>query len=106
MASHPANSSMSWSPSLPPDLPLSARQLAQMVTEAVETAQSQAKTKTLEWRGASLDIQSCTLPEWIISGPSETSKTWACLNLLDGLLRQHPGAQAAILRKVHGDLYS
>jgi len=59
-----------------------------------------------EFRGAALSLQSFRGRECIISGPSETGKTWAALYLLDSLARAHPKMQGAILRKVHRDLYS
>lgn len=79
---------------------------AQKEQAAVLLAEQARRAATrLEFRGAALAIQICREPEWIIAGPSETGKTWGCLSLLDSLLRQHKGAQAAILRKVHRDLY-
>lgn len=45
-------------------------------------------------------MQSITAPEAIISGPSETGKTWSALWRLDQLLSTTPGAQAAIVRKL------
>lgn len=58
----------------------------------------------LEFRGAALDIQSCTLPEFIIAGPSETGKTFAALYLIDALARRFRGAQLAMVRKVRADM--
>lgn len=57
-----------------------------------------------EFRGAALEIQSCRLPEFIISGPSETGKTIAALYMLDTLARDNPGTQLAIVRKVRADM--
>ena len=52
-----------------------------------------------EFRGASLEIQTTREHEWVIAGPAETSKTWACLWKLDTDLRSTPGAQAVLVRK-------
>lgn len=57
-----------------------------------------------KFRGNSLTAQSTTLREWVLAGPSETSKTWATCWRLDTLLRQTPGAVGAIIRKVRGDM--
>lgn len=54
----------------------------------------------MEWRGAALEVQTITAPEWMISGPSETGKTVAALYRLDRIARQNPGARIAIIRKV------
>ena len=61
---------------------------------------------TLKFRGASLEIQSSTDHEVILSGPAETSKTWAACWKLDTLMRQTPGAHAAIVRRVRADMSS
>ncbi len=61
----------------------------------------------MEWRGAALEAQSITAPEWMISGPSETGKTVAALYRLDRIARQNPGARIAIIRKVRNvDIHS
>lgn len=57
-----------------------------------------------KFRGASLEAQRTTLREWVLSGPSETSKTWATCWRLDTLLRETPGSVGAIVRKVRGDM--
>lgn len=62
------------------------------------------RTTDPEFRGAAAAIQDCTLPEWIIAGPSETGKTVACLYLVDRLCRQYPGVQGAMVRKVRADM--
>lgn len=41
----------------------------------------------------------------MISGPSETGKTYAALYLLDQLARQYKKSQWAIVRKVHSDVH-
>jgi phage terminase large subunit len=58
-----------------------------------------------EFRGANLEIQSYRGPEWILSGPAETGKTWATLWLLHQLLCETPGAQASLIRKTQSDIY-
>lgn len=57
-----------------------------------------------EFRGAALALQSCRLPEFVISGPSETGKTLAALYALDALAREYRGSQWAIVRKVRADM--
>lgn len=49
-------------------------------------------------------MQLLTVPEWILSGPSETGKTFATLYRLDSLLRATPKAQAALMRKVRSTI--
>lgn len=51
-----------------------------------------------------LQAQSLAAREWLISGPSETGKTWATLWRLDSLLRATPRAQAALVRRVRATL--
>lgn len=63
-----------------------------------------AARPAFEFRGAALEIQSLRLPEFVISGPSETGKTIAALHLCDTLARAHPGAQGALVRKVRADM--
>lgn len=58
----------------------------------------------LKFRGAALEAQSITAPEWILAGPSETGKTIAALWRLDQLLKETPRAQAALVRKVAADI--
>mgnify|MGYP001300164739 CR=1 FL=1 len=57
-----------------------------------------------EFRGAALEAQALTDPEWMMAGPSETGKTVATLYRLDSLARQWPGSQLAIVRKVRADM--
>ena len=52
------------------------------------------------FRGAALRVQSITDPEFLISGPSETGKTFASLYRLDRLLATTKKAQAGLMRKV------
>lgn len=56
------------------------------------------------FRNAALAVQSLLAPEWMLSGPSETGKTWATLWRLDQLLRTTPNAQAALMRKVRSTI--
>lgn len=56
-------------------------------------------------RGGAKRLWSCHDHEVILSGPSETGKTWACLNKLHGILLRYPGAQAVMARKVLASLY-
>lgn len=56
------------------------------------------------FRGSSLLAQSITDHEWVLAGPAETSKTWACCWRLDTELRNTPGAAASIVRKVREDM--
>lgn len=56
------------------------------------------------FRGSSLVAQTIEDHEWVLAGPAETSKTWACMWRLDQLLRSTPGARAAVVRKVRGDM--
>lgn len=61
---------------------------------------SRAREQRLVFRGAALRLQSLRDPELMLSGPSETGKTWATLWYLDTFLRAYPGAQGAMVRKV------
>lgn len=57
-----------------------------------------------EFRGAAKEAQGIEAEEWLISGPSETGKTWAALWRLDELLRTTPKAQAAMVRKLRSTM--
>jgi len=57
------------------------------------------------FRGASLEVQSYRGREWILAGPAETSKTWACIWLLNSLMRETPGAKATLARKLQVSLW-
>jgi len=70
----------------------------QVLTEAI------ANKTALEFRGDNLRLLSLHVPEAILSGPSETGKTFAALTLVDHLARQYPGATGAIVRKVKSDM--
>lgn len=74
------------------------------MAEALARAFEIAATPPLEWRGASLALQSCDDQEAMIAGPAETSKTWACCARLHRLARSTPGAHGAIIRKVRNDM--
>jgi len=74
--------------------------------EAAEQAKAyDGRAHAPKFRGANLTIQSYTGREWLLSGPSETGKTWATLWRLDSLLRATPGAKATLLRKVQADIH-
>lgn len=69
----------------------------------------QATRPQPKFRGAALALQSlvgaeATTLEVMISGPSETGKTFAALYKLDTLMRSCPGAQASLVRKVRADM--
>lgn len=94
--------------------PLPRWVLEAAATEAIEQQrrkqQAQTRIRQLEFRGNNLQIQSWVNPphpgEWILSGGSETGKTYASLALLDKIARQYKNARGAIIRKWHVDLAS
>jgi len=53
---------------------------------------------------ATFDHPAARHHEIMISGPSETGKTFAALFLLDRLMRHYPGAQATICRKLRATM--
>lgn len=57
-----------------------------------------------EFRGAALRAQSITEPEWLLSGPAETGKTFGGLWRLDSMIRTSPRASYTIIRKVKADI--
>ena len=57
------------------------------------------------FRGAALQAQSMTAREWVISGPSETGKTFAMLYYIHTILTTYPKARATLLRKVRATVY-
>lgn len=57
------------------------------------------------FRGANLEIQSYRGREWVLSGPAETGKTWAAIWLLDSLMRDTPGAQGILARKLQVSIW-
>src|SRR3990167_3614741 len=91
-----ANSLANSSPSLTPQ----QRQRALAIAAELRRRGLAPTAAQPEFRGAALALQSFRGRECIISGPSETGKTWAALYLLDALARAHPKMQGAILRKV------
>jgi len=66
--------------------------------------QRESTAVAASFRGSSLEAQTITDHEWLLSGPAETSKTWATCWRLDTLCRETPGAHAAIVRRVRADL--
>lgn len=58
----------------------------------------------LEFRGDNALAQTIDDREFILSGPSETGKTWATLSRLDRVLATNPGAQGALIRKLAVDI--
>ena len=78
-----------------------------MIAQGLQVEETDdSKPKPPTFRGASLEIQSYIGREWIIAGPSETSKTWATLWRLDSLLRATPKAKATLARKLQTSIYS
>lgn len=75
---------------------------------AIEQEQRRRRSRAARpeptFRRDNLRAQAIADREWMLSGPSETGKTWATLWRLDTLLRMTPGAQAALVRKVSADL--
>lgn len=56
------------------------------------------------FRGGNLEAQAITAPAWMLSGPSETGKTWAtCWRLVQECMRV-PGGQFALVRKVRATI--
>jgi hypothetical protein len=71
----------------------------------VEAASTPAPTiAPPTFRGDNARAQETLAREWILSGPSETGKTWATLWRLDAVLRATPGAQGALVRKLAVDI--
>lgn len=56
-------------------------------------------------RGDALKLWDSTDQEIILSGPSETGKTWASLHRLNRDMLRYPGAQAAIVRKTYQSMH-
>lgn len=56
------------------------------------------------FRGANQVAQKTVAHEWILAGPAETGKTWGALWRLDTELRQTPGAQAILTRKIRSHM--
>lgn len=55
-------------------------------------------------RGENRSFWACKEHEQILSGPTETGKTFTALQKLDALCWKYPGAQAAIVRKKYVDI--
>ncbi len=94
--------------SLPP--PKRALLLKLLELEEEERRRRQARSlksgiSAPAFRGAGAEVQSYRGREFILSGPSETGKTWATLWLLDSLLRETPGAQAILARKLQVSIW-
>lgn len=71
---------------------------------AAEGVQTLAPEEPLRFRGASLAAQEIIEPEFLLAGPSETSKTTAGLWRLDAEARKYPDSRWAIVRKVRADM--
>jgi hypothetical protein len=56
--------------------------------------------RVLPFRGAAKEAQSITAPEWLLSGPAETGKTFAGLYRLDTEARRWPDSQWVLARKM------
>lgn len=57
------------------------------------------------FRGSALIAQTMTAREWVLSGPSETGKTFAMLYYVHTMLCKYPNARATLLRKVRATVY-
>lgn len=57
-------------------------------------------------RGGARELWRCKNHEVMLSGPSETGKTYAALNKLNALLWKYPGSQAAVVRKTRTSIYT
>lgn len=64
-----------------------------------------AEYNTPTLRGDALKLWDSTDQEVILSGPSETGKTWASLHRLHRDMLRYPGAQAAIVRKTYQSMH-
>ncbi len=87
----------------PARLSLRAHQRRKTTEQIAHPVMIQAE---LKFRGNNARLQSSCDREMILSGPSETGKTIACLQHLDTLARTHPQARGAIVRKVRADMSS
>lgn len=79
--------------------PLQLRARAELERRRRQATQIAAPTYAPEFRGGALALQSHRGPEVMLSGPSETGKTWSTLWYLDTFLRTYAGAQGALIRK-------
>jgi PBSX family phage terminase large subunit len=64
------------------------------------------KGSGITFRGGALDLWKCKSHEVMLSGPSETGKTFAALQKLDSLLWKYARSQAVIIRKTLASLYT
>lgn len=55
-------------------------------------------------RGAVRELWKSRDFETVVSGPSETGKTWGCIQYLDALAWRYDGAQLVMARKTYNDL--
>lgn len=81
-----------------------AQRDSQGLTSALQ-AEAAEPVQPLRFRGANLEIQSYRGHEWLVSGPAETGKTFAVVWLLDQLMRETPGAQGVLARKLQVSLW-
>lgn len=74
--------------------------------QQAETILSELARRRLPYRlhGGNLAAYNCRESQFILSGPSETGKTIALLQLAHRLALTYPGAQGAIVRKVYETL--
>jgi len=77
--------------------------LAQLELE--RRRREKARANPLVFRGAAAAAQTITDPEWIMSGPAETGKTFASMYRLHTLAMQYPKARFVIARKVRAWIY-
>ncbi|MDQ3832231.1 MAG: terminase [Actinomycetota bacterium] len=75
-----------------------------MRTEYVIAEVEERSSEAYEPRGAVKQLWSSREREIVVSGPSETGKTWGCCQYLDALLWKYPGAQGGLGRKVRSAL--
>lgn len=59
-----------------------------------------------QFRGGAQTAQSITAPAWMLSGPSETGKTWGTLWRLDSECRRVAGGQFTLIRKTRTTISS
>lgn len=82
------------------------KHVALALAERERRRRQRVQSSTPSFRGDNQVAQATTAPEWILSGPAETGKTWATLYRLDTEARKWPNSQWAILRKVRADMDS
>jgi hypothetical protein len=78
---------------------------ATLVAAELERRRRERAARVPLFRGAALEVQTITSPEWIISGAAETGKTFAMLYFLHMTLSKYPKARATLLRKVRATVY-